>query len=468
MFAGEIFDPLCFGHQEQIALGVGVLVQKPTMRVYVALFTTGMGGGLLYLGPSPYRHNRYPFTPVWGKRRGRDRLPYGMIRGLRGMQEDINKRASKALHILSTDKTFIEEGAVDDHDETADEISRSDAYVVLRDGGLTKIKTGQGQELYAAHMQMMERSIAMIQRASGVTDENKGFRTNATSGIAIEARQDQGAVATSDFFDNLRFAVQVQGEKQLANLEQFMAEEKQFRITNMRGKPEFIAVNDGLPENSIVRSKADFVVDEANWRASMRQAAVDQLLEAMTKLPPDVWMTFLDLVVENMDLPNREEIVRRIRDVSGQMDPDADEPTEEDIARQQGRQQQAARQAEMENAQLRKMLSESILNEAKARETLAQMASRNIESMGGSQRGAMDIAADLALRPELVAISDEILSEAGAPTKGNMQRSAAEAAAAQQPPAQAGQPGIQQQQETQQPAPTAQPQPTDGEFNGQT
>jgi hypothetical protein len=58
-------------------------------------------GAMIYDGESPYRHNRFPFTPVWCYRRFRDNMPYGPIRNLRDPQEDTNKRASKILFLLS-------------------------------------------------------------------------------------------------------------------------------------------------------------------------------------------------------------------------------------------------------------------------------------------------------------------------------------------------------------------------------
>jgi hypothetical protein len=467
-FNGELFDPHSIGHQEEVAAGKAEVLQKPLMKVYVAVLTPGAGpngGGLLHISPSPYRHNRFPFTPIWGNRRGRDGLPYGMIQGLRGMQEDINKRASKALHILSTSKTLVEEGAAEDLDELAEEISRPDCFGVLNAGGLARIETNIGQELAESHMRLMERSIVMIQQSSGVTDENLGRRTNATSGIAIERRQDQGSTATTHFFDNLRLAVQIHGEKQLANIEQFMSEPKQFRITNMRGAPEYVDVNNGLPENDIVRSKADFVIDEADWRASMRQAAVDQLLEAMTKMPPEAALVFLDLIVENMDIPNREAIVKRIRDFTGQMDPDAEEMTPEDKERMAAKQAQAQRQMEMENATLRKLLSEALKNEAAAEKTLADRVKANIASMGGPKRGAIDIAADTASAPALAPVADAILKDAGYVGRGEkearaMQEAAKQADAAAQ--AQAQQQAQDQQRGAEQPDAAMPQQPTDG------
>jgi hypothetical protein len=422
-FNGELFDPYSPGHVEPVMEGEASVVKKPMMRMYCALMTVG---GLLYLGPSPYRHNRFPFTPIWGYRRGRDGLPYGMIRDLRDIQADINKRASKALHILSTTTTIMEEGAVDDVNEFIEEVSRPDRVVVVKQG--KKLTIESDRDLAKAHLDLMTRSIQMIQQAGGVTDENLGRKTNATSGIAIEARQDQGAVTTTHFFDNLRFARQVQGEKQLCNIEQFMSDEKQFRITNMRGGADFITVNDGLPENDIVRSKADYIISEADWRASLRQAQVDALLDALMKIAPaapQIALTMLDLVVENMDLPNREELVRRIRQVTGMRDPDADEPTPEEIARAKEQQEQQEIAKATALAQLRKLLAEAGKTEAQTEDFIAKIASTNV----GTQRAAVETAAALAATPAIAPVADNIAREAGFESRTQRQRAAEPVAA---------------------------------------
>lgn len=257
-FNGEVYDPDSIAQQEQIEAGQATIINRNMARMHCIIMTTK---GLCWYSETPYRHNEFPFTPIWGYRRGRDGLPYGMIRNLRDIQQDINKRASKALSILSTNKVIMEEGAVDDIDEFAEEVARPDGVLIYKKGFMPPT-INTDRELAQGHMMLMQQSIGMIQQASGVTDELMGRRTNATSGIAIQARQDQGSLATAKFFDNLRFANQVQGEKQLSLLNQYFTEEKSFRITNQRGQPEYVTVNDGLPENDIVRTKADFIISD--------------------------------------------------------------------------------------------------------------------------------------------------------------------------------------------------------------
>ncbi|WP_205185775.1 portal protein, partial [Burkholderia sp. LMG 13014] len=410
-FRGEVFDPNDERHQLEVATGRAVLAESPMMRMHCAIMTTR---DLIWAGASPYRHNRYPFTPIWGFRRARDGMPYGVIRFMRGMQDDVNKRLSKALYILSTNKVIMDEGAVDDLDEFRREVSRPDAVLVKKPG--KEIILNVDRDLGPEHLDLASRSMQMIQQVGGVTDELLGRSTNAVSGVAIQARQEQGSVATNKLFDNLRLSFQQHGEKVLSLIEQFMTEEKQFRITNSRGNPEYVAVNDGLPENDITRTKADFIIDEAEWRATMRQAAVAELMELIGKMPPQIALTMLDLLVENMDIPNRDELVKRIRSVNGQKDPDATEPTPEEVQREQAQQQEQQYQDALAMANLREAEAKAARAEAeaiKARASAQHIQKQAVREGVVAIKDATDAATAIAFMAQLAPLSDGILREAG-------------------------------------------------------
>jgi len=442
-FSGQMYDETSQGHVE--ASAQGFVAERVSMRMYCAVMTTE---GLLYVGPSPYRHNKFPFTPIWGYRRGRDGLPYGVIRGLKDIQSDINKRASKALFVLSTNKTIMDEGAVEDMDEFLEEVSRPDGVIVKRSGKQLEINVDR--ELAPAHMEIMARHIQMIQQVSGVTDEQMGRTTNAKSGVAIQARQEQGAMSTSKLFDNLRFSNQVQGEKQLSLVEQYMTEQKQFRITSQRGTPDYIDINDGLPENDITRTKADFVISDAEWRASLRQAQAEQLMEMMTRLPPQVSMVLIDLVIESMDLPNREEMVKRVRQVTGMRDPDATELTPEEQQAQQAVAEQQKLQQRAVMADIATKESTAAKNMAAVQETQAKISGTQVTT----QKTAVEAAQLAMTAPAILPVADGILAEAGFKSADDQ---AAEQAMAQQ--AQQQQAMQEQAMQQQQPEDPAQQQP---------
>lgn len=465
-FRGEVFDPSFEAHAEQVATGKAIVIEKVMMRMHVAIMTTSH---LLYLGPSPYRHNRFPFTPIWCYRRGRDGMPYGLIRGMKGIQTDINKRASKALHILSTNKVIMDEGAVPDIEAFAEEIARPDAVIVKKQG--KELVLNAERELAPAHLDLMSRSIVMIQQQSGVTDENLGRKTNATSGIAIGRRQEQGAMATAGIFDNLRYAAQVQGEKQLSAVEQFMTDEKAFRITNMRGTPEYVTVNDGMPENDIVSTKADFIISEQDWRASVRQAQVEELMALLAQLAPvnpQVALVMLDLVVESMDIPQRDELVRRIRQITGQRDPDAEEKTAEEIAREEAAAIAQQRQDALTDATIAEKQA-SAAQKAAAAEKAQADAQRALAGLAGenvsAQRQALETALAMLAAPVAVPIADQVLHEAGFQSRseqeedariaGIMEGEAQQEQAAQQEAAMMEQQQLAQQEQAQSPQPPA-------------
>lgn len=423
-FAGELYDGRSQGHVQEVLMGRSEVIRKVRMRMHVAIMTEK---GLLYLKKSPYRHNRFPFTPIWCNRRDSDNMPYGVVRSMRDPQSDLNKRASKALYILSTNKTIMDEGAVADLDEFREEAARPDAVIVKKRGH--ELTMGVDRDLAPAHLDLMSRSISMIQQISGITDENMGRTTNATSGKAIIARQDQGSLATAGIFDNLRFARQIMGEKQLSLIEQFITEEKEFRITNMRGSPDYITVNDGLPENDIVRAKADYIISEDDFNSTIRQAQVDQLVEFMMQVAPTapgIIEATLDILVETMDIPMQDELVKRIRALTGAEDPDADpnNPDPETIERNKMKEAQA--ELQMRGAVAEVEEREASAAEKKAKATKAQVEAEKIgaevarilaltsNSNVDTQLRALEAAAQImAGRQGTERIADSILQSSG-------------------------------------------------------
>ena len=446
-FNGELFDEWSPGHWSEVKEGLATLVTRPREVIHVALMTDG---GLLDLRRSPYRHNRYPFTPVWGYRRARDGMPYGMIRGIRDVQRDLNKRGSKALHHLSSTRVTMVEGAVDDVENLRNEAGRPDAVIVYKDGKpapAIHVETN----LAAAHIELMDRDASMIREIGGITNENLGRPTTAKSGIAIQRLQDQGALSTSLFFENLRQSRQIHGEKQIVLTEMYYDKREEFLITDQRGNPDFKVINDGAPENDIASFKAKFVISEEDWRATSRQAEADALLELGGKLAataPQIVVSILDLVVESMDIKNKDEIVKRIRQITGVDDPDADpnNPTPEMAAKQEA----AAQQEQLAQRQLMAVLGEQ---EAKARKITAEAAKAEAAlSADGIARlkAAFEVAIAIAGAPAVAAAADQILMEA---TKEEARTAPAAAEVPQQP-----QPMPQQaQQPMQPPAPEEMP-----------
>jgi len=370
-------------------------------------------GLLLFDAPMLYWHNRFPLTPVWAYRRKRDNAPYGEVRNLRDPQSDLNKARSKAQFILATNQVIMDEGAVDDVDELAEEVARPDGIITKKPGKHLEIRNDKVlAEEYVSLMQQDERYISEV---SGVTDELMGRRTNAVSGAAIERRQEQGSVTTLTLFDNLQLARLISGEKQLSLIEQYYDETKTFRLLNERGVPEYTTVNepdeDGELLNPITSAKADFIIDEQAYQTSVRQAMHQTLMDLITALAQggmgNVALALLDVALEMADIPLRDEVVARVRKITGQR------PDDEDLSDEE-RQALDAQQKQEAELSARKVMAELETIEGKAKEAMAKgsaATAKAIREKLDAMKQSLEIATALQAAPALGPMADEIMDD---------------------------------------------------------
>lgn len=338
-------------HQALVAEGYATTVDALRMIVRCTIYA---GDIVLRDMDSPYNHNRFPFIPVWGFKKKRDNTPYGVVRNLRDPQDDLNKRRSKALFILATNQVIADDDAVEDWDDLMDEVTRPDGLIKKKPN--SEITLNTDRDLAAQHVDLMSQDAEYIESTGGVTDEQMGRQTNAMSGKAIEKRQDQGQMTTSEVFDNLRVSVQALGEILLSLVEQYYTDQKIIRITNEKGQPEFVEINGQHPDtgemlNDITASQADFIVDSSAWNASVRQAVFEQMMELAGRLDPQVALNMLDLIIDLSDIPGKDDFVARIREMNGHGDPDAD-PNDPEVQAEQ----QARAAAEEQKAQIEQMM----------------------------------------------------------------------------------------------------------------
>lgn len=412
-FKGERFDPGNAAHaaaQQEMAASASpiyTLTDAVAEEMWCAVFTEE---GLLSLKRSPFAHNGFPYTPYWCYRRNRDGMEYGLVRGVRDSQEDLNKRMSKLLWALSTNQLFFEEGAIDEDrlEEIKREIAKPNGVIPLKNGGLARIKVERNLDVAEAQIQLLEIDAAHIHDGTGVNREMLGRETNAASGRAILAKQQEGAVSTAELFDNYRLGIQLSGEKQLSLTEQFMTEERQFRIVGEKKGVDWRVINQirldtlnnvWVVDNDISRNQADFVVDQQDFRETMRQAFAEQFFEMLGKLPPDMSVQLLDLAFDMIDMPGKDEVVKRIRQITGQSDDDSDPNSPEAIARRDAEQQDR-------DVALRERMAKVGLDEAKREEIMAKAKALQIKTKGDALNVAELIEALLPLAPA----ADRLLS----------------------------------------------------------
>ncbi len=366
---------------------------------------------------SPYKHNRFPFIPIWCYRRARDNAPYGVVRALRGPQDVLNKSMSKSIWEASANQIVMEKGAIDvkvmGADTIRDEASAPDGQVILADGGMEKFKFNNREDRITGHMRLADRGIDSIRSAGGVTNENLGQDSNAHSGKAINLKQEQGSTVTAEIFDNLLLARQLEGEITLSLVEQYMGDPKIFSITGDRGKYEYERINQRDPVTGqvigdITARAAQYVIGEQAWKQTIMQAAFESMLDLLgnlSKIAPDVVKTLLPFVMELGDFPNKKAMISKLRESTGQ--PDPDEPMTPE-------QQKAAQQAQqLQDAEFTSKLAQLQADVKKAAAEGANLDAKSLLTTITAIYEAVQGAQVIAQIPGIAPIADELLKSSG-------------------------------------------------------
>lgn len=388
-----------------------------TFKMYCSVMTEKH---TLIEAPSPFKHDRDPFIPVWAYRNRRTGLPYSPILQLMGPQEALNHRMSRALFEGASNQVEMEEDAVNPEvmtfDEIRDELNDPNGLAIYAKGALAgnKVRERKGQLEARFQLELGARDIQALRQMSGVSGENRGLDTNSQSGRAVLAKQDQGSLLTTELFDNLLFARQMEGEMVLSLAEQFLTQPMTVRTQDDKAGYAYSKINQYDPVsktwlNDITARRAHFVVGEQAWKQTYAEAAFQSLMEVMTQLAaaaPQVVVALLDVVFEmHPNLPRKALVLDRIRSVTGQAPADGKLTPEQEQAKQQ-QAQQAQAQFELQMAGIQAEIKEKV---SKGEKLDAEAMATRLEAL----RNAAEAAQILAAVPQATPVADELLRSAG-------------------------------------------------------
>ena len=300
-------------HDQALALGIGKLTEA---RIPVVRQMFVLGDYILRDEELPYMHGNFTLVPFVAQR-DYDGNPVGLVRYLRDMQDEINKRRSKVLHYLTAKRVIAEEGAVDDPDAFMAELARPDAFVEHRKG--YNIEVQQDLELGAQHFQLMKEAADEMSTITGIYPDFQGIPTNARTGAAIRQRVMQSQTATQKYFSAVERALKTICESCLALARQYYTTQRVIQLTD---EPYAIVLNEPVPDpttgrivvrNSLATLRADIVVKVEPGGQTQRQQELIQLVELLKTLPPEMVMMSLDVLIDAFDVPQKAIIKQRFQ-----------------------------------------------------------------------------------------------------------------------------------------------------------
>jgi hypothetical protein len=319
---------------------------------------------------SPY--NQFTVIPFFCYfRRGR---PFGVVRNLLSPQEQLNKIASQELHIVNTTANsgwMVEAGSL--VGMTADDLEEHGAetgLVLEYARGTQPPSKIQPNQIPTGLDRIAMKAAANIKTISGVNDSMLGTDSAEVSGIAIQAKQNRGAIMIQVPLDNLRKSRQYLAESILNLIQTFYTEQRVIQVTNeadpLKPREEMIInqeTTEGRIINDLTLGEYDVIVATAPARDSFDEiqfAEAINLRQAGVVIPDDA-------IIEYSHLARKGELAKRIRQMTGQ-EPPTPEQQEAQAQQQQIQMQQLQLEIAKQDAEVKKLQSEVALNIAKVQD----------------------------------------------------------------------------------------------------
>lgn len=289
----------------------------------------------------------------------RDNNRYGEVRTMIGPQDEINKRRSKALHLINQRQVRVSPAVANDPNEVRKELARPDGVFVGETGDVEILPTN---DMAAANLQLLQEAKAEIDLL-GPNAALAGKNEAQMSGRAIMAQQQGGMTESATYLDRLRVLSMAVYRSVWCRIRQFWKEERWVRVTDNDMNTRFVGLNrpvtliqmaaqqmgvtrdnvrEAPPEvqqqlqmlamdpraqqvvgyqNAVTELDVDIVVDEGMDTPTVAAEQFDQMLKmagAGLPIPPDV-------LIEASSLRNKEKLLEMMRqpnpmqDMQGQM-----------------------------------------------------------------------------------------------------------------------------------------------------
>jgi hypothetical protein len=303
------------------------------------LYAIYTGTAILHHGESPFKDSkgasacRYIMQSANVDEKGNR---YGFVRNLKGAQDEINHRRSRALHAFNTKQVIVEEGVVTDIEKLRAEAHRVDGVVTMGEGQSGKLKIQSNTDIALANVQMLQEAKEEIENF-GPNPALIGQGLDNKSGRAIALLQQAAIAELGPFIVRVRaMKLRCYGQTWEAVRENWRTP-RYIRLTDDEGLAGFLAVNQPRQdefgqvvgvENPIGKVLVDFVLDEGPDTVTLREDAQQAIGQAMSAggqaIPAPVMTQLSRALISSMNLPAGDK--KRIMAAYDQLEQQAQQP----------------------------------------------------------------------------------------------------------------------------------------------
>lgn len=243
---------------------------------------------------------------------------YGFVRNMKGPQDEINQRRSKALHLLNTRRIIMEEGAVKDVERLRREAVRPDGVIVKNPGTALEFDDVAKQADMAGQIRFLEDAKLEIDNF-GPNPQLMGDAKQASSGRAISLLQEAGIAELGPYILSYR-GWKIRVYRAIWNaIQSHWKAERWVRVTDDEGLAQFVQINGvdldqyGRPAlvNALGTLDVDIILDEGPDSVNMMASAYDALAalaQAGERLPPGLLVELAPGIPSNVKKKYLEQI----------------------------------------------------------------------------------------------------------------------------------------------------------------
>lgn len=269
-----------------------------------------------------------PVVPLIGEevRVGRDVYRHGIVRYARDLQRMVNYYSSAETEVIALQPKAPWIGTKKQFQDRKDlwETANTENHPYLEytpDGQAPGPPQRVQPPVPSQAIQMGSLNAANDMKAViGIYDASLGAKSNETSGIAIERRDEQGDTGTYVYHDNFALAVERTAEIVNELFPKIYDTQRTLRIIGDDGKAAMAEINkpiivDGIEKikNDMASGSYDVEMEQGPAYSTKREQAQASITEFIRAFPPAAPLIG-DIYAKIMDMPHAEEIGERLEE----------------------------------------------------------------------------------------------------------------------------------------------------------
>jgi len=231
----------------------------------------------------------------------RDGGRYGATKQLLDVQDEINKRRSKALHLLSVRQTFGTAGAVADTNKARQELAKPDGHLEVAFGEFGKdfgvLPTG---DMAAAQFNLLTEAKMEIDSV-GANAATQGKDKTVQSGIALQRREQAGQTEIGPMLAVLKDMDYRVYRKVWNCIRKYWKAERWIRVTDDENNLRWVGLNAPVTKGQMMLEEAQKAgVPPEQLQAMQQQIAQDPLMQEVVSTKNQIAELDVDLILTDV------------------------------------------------------------------------------------------------------------------------------------------------------------------------